>query len=85
MALIAGMRAVKGQVMGHAGAFVGPGEGDAPSKARALQQAGVVLANHPSDFGTQMSLLLGSDKLQAKVCFLGSCHYAVSRLKRSKG
>ena len=61
MALVAGMQAKSGRVMGHAGAFVGPGERDALSKARALESAGVVLTNHPSKFGDQMRRLLGSD------------------------
>ena len=59
MALVAGMQARPGRMMGHAGAFVGPGEGDALSKARFLQSAGVVLTNHPSKFGDHMQKLLG--------------------------
>lgn len=60
MALIAGMQAKPGRVMGHAGAFVGPGEKDARSKARALESAGVIVTNHPSKFGDHMRRLLGS-------------------------
>ena len=61
MALVAGMQARSGRFMGHAGAFVGPGESDALSKARALESAGVVLTNHPSKFGGRMRKLLPSD------------------------
>ena len=59
MALVAGVQAKSGRIMGHAGAFVGPGEKDAISKARALESAGVVLTNHPSKFGYLMRRLLG--------------------------
>ena len=61
MALVAGMQAKSGRPMGHAGAFVGPGEMDALGKARALESAGVVLTNHPSKFGDAMRRLLGSN------------------------
>ena len=44
--------------MGHAGAFVGPGEADAPQKIRALEDAGVVITDHPAKFGNQMRDLL---------------------------
>lgn len=45
--------------MGHAGAFVTPGEPDARTKIRALEDAGVVMTNHPAKFGAGMSKLLG--------------------------
>ena len=60
MALIAGVQAAPGRVMGHAGAFVAPGEGNAKSKVRALEDAGVVMTNHPAKFGEGMRKLLGS-------------------------
>ena len=60
MALIGGVQAAPGRVMGHAGAFVAPGEGDAMSKIRALEDAGVVMTNHPAKFGEGMKKLLGS-------------------------
>ena len=58
MALIAGVQAPPGRVMGHAGAFVGTGEKTALDKVRALQDAGVVITNHPSKFGDGMKQLL---------------------------
>ena len=58
MALIGGLQAVPGRVMGHDGAFAAPGEGDAQSKVRALVRAGVVMTNHPSKFGDTMKSLL---------------------------
>ena len=64
MALIAGAQAPSGRVMGHAGAFVGPGEKKAAGKVRALEDAGVVITNHPSKFGEGMKRLLGSEVCQ---------------------
>lgn len=58
MGLVAGFQAAPDRVMGHAGAFVAPGEGDARSKYRALQNAGVVMTNHPAKFGPAMKQLL---------------------------
>ena len=45
--------------MGHAGAFVGPHEVDARQKIRELEQAGVVMTDHPAKFGNTMRELLG--------------------------
>lgn len=49
-----------GRVMGHAGAFVLPGEPDAPAKIKALSDAGVTIVNHPAKFGDAMKTLLGN-------------------------
>ena len=59
MALVAGIQAPSGRVMGHAGAFVDAGEKKAAGKVRALEDAGVVTTNHPSKFGEEMKRLLG--------------------------
>ena len=61
MALIAGIQAPPGRVMGHAGAFVGAGEKKAAGKVQALEGAGVVTTNHPSKFGEEMKRLLSSE------------------------
>lgn len=45
--------------MGHAGAFTVPGEPDALTKIRALEQVGVTIVNHPAKFGDTMKRLLG--------------------------
>lgn len=58
MALIAGIQAPQGRTMGHTGAFVGAGEKNAKSKVQALEDAGVVITNHPSKFGEGMKRLL---------------------------
>jgi len=60
MGLIGGVHAAWGRVMGHAGAFVAPEESDASTKIRALEDAGVVMTNHPAKFGDGMRKLLGS-------------------------
>lgn len=60
MGLVAGIQAPPGRIMGHAGAFVGPGERSARAKVKALEDAGVTIVNHPSKFGTRMKELLGS-------------------------
>ncbi|KAI9879400.1 MAG: hypothetical protein M1830_008619 [Pleopsidium flavum] len=59
MGLVGGVQAPRGRVMGHAGAFVAPGEADASTKIRALEDAGVVMTNHPAKFGDGMRKLLG--------------------------
>lgn len=60
MALVAGVQAPQGRVMGHAGAFVGANEKNAMSKVRALEDAGVVITNHPSKFGNGIKKLLAN-------------------------
>ena len=61
MALVAGVQAPQGRIMGHAGAFVGANEKNAMSKVRALEEAGVVITNHPSKFGNGIRKLLTND------------------------
>ena len=60
MALIGGIQAPPGRVMGHAGAYVSAGEKNAKGKIQALEDAGVVMTSHPSKFGDTMNELLGS-------------------------
>ncbi|KAK8095315.1 hypothetical protein PG999_013337 [Apiospora kogelbergensis] len=50
-AIIAGINAAPGRVMGHAGAVALPGEPDTWDKIEALLDAGVEVVNHPSRFG----------------------------------
>ena len=58
-ALIGGIHTPAGRIMGHAGAFTLPGEPDAPTKIKHLENAGVTVVNHPAKFGDAMKLLLG--------------------------
>lgn len=60
MALVGGLEAPPGRVMGHAGAWAAPGEPDAKAKHNALQQAGAVMVSHPEKFGAGMKWLLDS-------------------------
>jgi succinyl-CoA synthetase alpha subunit len=46
--------------MGHAGAFTLPGEPDALTKMKYLENAGVTIVNHPAKFGEAMKVLLGN-------------------------
>ncbi|PKX94286.1 putative succinyl-CoA synthetase subunit alpha [Aspergillus novofumigatus IBT 16806] len=47
-----------GRVMGHAGAWIAPGEPGAVAKHRALESAGVTMVDHPEKFGQGMKALL---------------------------
>ncbi|OJJ73862.1 hypothetical protein ASPBRDRAFT_520213 [Aspergillus brasiliensis CBS 101740] len=60
MALVGGLHAPPGRVMGHAGAWTAIGEPGAKAKYEALERAGVVMVNHPEKFGEGMKSLLGT-------------------------
>ncbi|PWY89800.1 CoA-ligase, partial [Aspergillus heteromorphus CBS 117.55] len=61
MALVGGLHAPPGRVMGHAGAWTAPGEPDAKAKYNALERAGAVMVSHPEKFGEGMKTLLGRE------------------------
>jgi Succinyl-CoA synthetase, alpha subunit len=60
MALVGGLAAPPGRIMGHVGAWAAPGEPDAETKYQALERAGAVMVNHPEKFGEGMKALFAN-------------------------
>ena len=57
-AIIGGINAPRGRIMGHAGAWSAPGEPGATSKMKVLESAGVHVVDHPEKVGEKMKQLL---------------------------
>jgi succinyl-CoA synthetase alpha subunit len=47
--------------MGHAGAVISGGKGDAQHKIEAMRDAGIVMANSPATLGTTLARVLHGD------------------------
>ncbi|EXJ77409.1 succinyl-CoA synthetase alpha subunit [Capronia epimyces CBS 606.96] len=58
MALIGGIQAPPGRIMGHAGAWAAPGEASAAQKIKILEDVGVTVVDHPEKLGAGMKTLL---------------------------
>lgn len=58
MAVIGGIEAPPGRIMGHAGAWAAPGEANARRKIRYLTDAGITVVDHPEKLGDGMKALL---------------------------
>ncbi len=61
VAYIAGRTAPKGKRMGHAGAIISGGTGNAEDKIRSLAKAGVWISESPADMGTTILKALKND------------------------
>jgi len=65
VSFIAGQTAPKGKRMGHAGAIIAGGQGTAAAKMAALREAGVAVAEKPSDMAETLLRVLEERGIKA--------------------
>ena len=60
IAFIAGVSAPAGRRMGHAGAIVSGGQGDALTKINTLKDSGIIIVENPAEIGDTVAEVLNN-------------------------
>ena len=85
MAVIGGVTAPAGRIMGHAGAWSAPGEATAAEKIKILEQADIEVVDHPEKLGPRMKDLLARSGRGSKAASgpqtVQTRSYHISRLR----